>query len=67
MVEIYKAIVYTLIYGVSLAMGISIIALSALDYGSQKTMGIMIGVGILCLMFAGIANIKPSNSEVVQQ
>jgi len=62
MVEIYKAIVYTLLYGTALAMGISTIILSALNYGSQKTIGIMMGIGLLCLMFAGIANLRPGNS-----
>jgi len=61
MVNIYKAIVYTLLYGTALAMGISVVALSALEYSSQKTIGILVGVGLLCVVFAGLANIKPES------
>jgi hypothetical protein len=63
MTNIYKAIVYTLLYGTALAMGIASVILSALEYGSQKTLGIILGIGLLCLVFAGIANIKPDDSE----
>jgi hypothetical protein len=63
MAKVFKVIIYTLLYGVALAMGVSSIVLSSVGELNIKSLGIILGIGLLCLLFAGVANIKSDTSD----